>query len=1054
MMACLLVAEPDGPRLDGAIPEPPARREAWTPPATKLPRFLLDATATLCDQGLADPRGCEYREIRLEGDPVRVAVPGEPSPPPRHGFVLPTKGQGGSRFAIGWDGLIEPIAAIGPAADLDADVKESVESGGRGRPLSVVLLLRLGRADLAERVWSAATGWTADRSPLDLTDDGVSYLTLATEWAWSLFDRGVRAHSAGDDPLALASFRELARIQPLIEAKALSMGFPRRRLQGGNRVAGVEPESPIEPYLDFLGPFPALLADQERRAREPKVEGDPSKIVDRDTRIRALIRRLDEVDDGGGHTIRWDGSADSAIVQALVKEGDVAFEPLLDCLEHDDRLTRTIHRNEFHGPSRYVNVGTVADAAYSAIVAIMSPETLRSSPQPVGGVRIDLSKRASIAAAIRTSREKNRGLSEQEILYRTLADDHASPDEWMGAAQNLAGWFGFWKSTAPALGEPLRGRKQPSVTELMARRIEAIDPSGAAVDDRLANPNGSGAILPVLQANRFAKTLVHWDLAGSVPTLQGRVGRCRAIIDATRGEGTQEQELKVDLAEFTLDRLRAGDPRALDDYASWVRTVPPGQLDTVPLMTFEPIWRNPDHPAIAAAAVALFDDPKSPWVPLFRPRQSGWGEMLSKSDVISSPLLGVAPFRKLVLAGLADRSPTGTIFCDAEGNVEIDVDDHWSIRPAPRKDDPLRPKPSTKTPLRLADLYCWKLAGLEVTPRFELYWPEAKRDAAIAECVALLNHSGERFRFDESIRPPDESRPYPFGQPRAILAFPKLDRPASADDVRARRAIFHLDAAEVRLSASPKLPIVARWTKLAIPPDDPLFAMNHDETGTRADLIEILQGGTVWQAEEANEGGTWKRYYGFVGSDRIARVPAEEVEFPLPWSSGWTRVSATVDGRVIPPGGRDDGARIIGSEVSTASSLPVELWLRNRRGVESTIPVDYVRTDGGVSLSDGVNVRLFRLPVDNPSPRQSQRVANWVEIPARLVRRHQANATTRLVEPAGSTRAFVVDLRDLFEVTSPGRYRVEWVVGDEKDAEGKPIPLVSPFTITAPSKPD
>jgi hypothetical protein len=27
------------------------------------------------------------------------------------------------------------------------------------------------------------------------------------------------------------------------------------------------------------------------------------------------------------------------------------------------------------------------------------------------------------------------------------------------------------------------------------------------------------------------------------------------------------------------------------------------------------MWQNPDHLAIAAAAVALFDDPKSPWNP-------------------------------------------------------------------------------------------------------------------------------------------------------------------------------------------------------------------------------------------------------------------------------------------------------------------------------------------------------------------------------------------------------------------------------------------------------
>ena len=52
---------------------------ARTPPATKLPRFLVAATAALFEDGIADPRGCEYREVEI-GDRAISKI---------RGFVLP-----------------------------------------------------------------------------------------------------------------------------------------------------------------------------------------------------------------------------------------------------------------------------------------------------------------------------------------------------------------------------------------------------------------------------------------------------------------------------------------------------------------------------------------------------------------------------------------------------------------------------------------------------------------------------------------------------------------------------------------------------------------------------------------------------------------------------------------------------------------------------------------------------------------------------------------------------------------------------------------------------
>jgi hypothetical protein len=43
----------------GSLPTPPRQAEPWSPPATRLPRFLVSATPALFGPGLANPRGAK-----------------------------------------------------------------------------------------------------------------------------------------------------------------------------------------------------------------------------------------------------------------------------------------------------------------------------------------------------------------------------------------------------------------------------------------------------------------------------------------------------------------------------------------------------------------------------------------------------------------------------------------------------------------------------------------------------------------------------------------------------------------------------------------------------------------------------------------------------------------------------------------------------------------------------------------------------------------------------------------------------------------------------------
>ena len=263
---------------------------------------------------MADPRGCEYRQVEIGTNSIVNA----------RGFVLPERADTPGRFVVCWDGLIYPAVTVGEPADLDRDIKDLAahlkrtrEAGpsnrfmpggllglprGRARittgvagvdnqsPIKICLLLRLGRADLAEALFAAGTTWTPKPRTRDLTNYGMSYLTLAGDWAGSAFERLIGAHVRGDDAIALDLARRLAKFRDLASAKAEALGFP---LAGS-----AEPRRHrARPRFYFLSQLDDLLRDQERRAKLPARGPIPKKGGDPSARIAALIRDLDQIDE-------------------------------------------------------------------------------------------------------------------------------------------------------------------------------------------------------------------------------------------------------------------------------------------------------------------------------------------------------------------------------------------------------------------------------------------------------------------------------------------------------------------------------------------------------------------------------------------------------------------------------------------------------------------------------------------------------------------------------------------------------------------------------------
>jgi hypothetical protein len=1017
------------------IPDPPQQGAPWQAPETKLPRFLVNAVGMLFDQGIADPRGCEYREVEIgEGRLIKT-----------RGFVLPERPGDAGRFVICWNGVIYPAFSVGEPVDLDAEVRAIAESAKLDRekskaqallpareqlinrmrrmeagdrdweaaelhpPLKTCLLLRLGRADLAEILFGATTGWEPAGARRDLRDYRISYLTIAQNWAGAVFRRLVGAHVRGDDAIALDAARRLSAFSAAVEVKAEAMGFQRPNQQQ----AGAKGPAP---YFSYLNQLPQLLADHERRAKEPPRGPIPPKGADPAARVAALVRDLDQIDVQQTSVPGSANPAESLIVRELIAEGDAAVEPLLAVLESDTRLTRSVDSGGLD--SGWRNIHPVKEVALPALGQI-----LRFGRLPYA---IDDAKEQ--AKAIREYWHANRGVPLADRWYRILADDSAETNRWLEAAGGIVSPAGNGTSglrppagdpkPGPMQGESLRAGRDPSVSALMAVRVAAIIRSPAKAD-------GDASLG---QASQMALLFAHWDLEAAIPSLRAVMAEALAR-DAGRpaAGGTSAGRPWEGIATYTLWRAKGGDLAALDEYAAWIRTVgPKPDRDRQSLDVLEPLWTYPDRPAMAEAARRMFRSPDSPWLPLASDMDSG----PFSDQLITSPMICVPGFREAVIAALADETEVGTAEPGEGGSVKYTLKSGTSGGYSRRRPAPEGAKPAAgPTPFRRCDLVAWHASRLEGTPECEPDWPKERRDKAIRDCAAFLEEYGARFSTDFS----PERASFPFDD-RARLAFPRLERPATPEDVRAARAIFSLEGqGEVRVVSLPKFPMQARWLALK---DYPIEVQAGDGKTRR----EYEQDGWIWQAEEARKGDRWERRYGFVGRYNVASVPAGEIEFTR-WP-GWAASPQGPDVLVVPVDLPRTGYRP-GQPIVVA----VKLW--NRRGEgERTVPAEFLRNgeDGKPALRRGVGLELTRTPQDRFGSGFQGGATPEKVAPKREATFVPGDAARKLA-PGEEVEVMRLTLGDWFDLSQPGYYQLRAVfAADSGVGVGQSGPAYLPVT--------
>ena len=696
-------------------PEPPQQHAAWTPPKTALPAAVVAAAIKLFDQGLADPRGCEYREVELDvGEPWE----GVASPIKTRGWVLPAA-PAGERFAVAWNGLVYRTRTVGAPADVAKDVHAILAADAAARAQAekdnpgfgyhrfpaagegygvaaetvtatkAILLLRIGQPALAEKIWKLAVETAQD-----------PYGLVADDWHWALFERGATAHMRGDVALAIESWRRLPAL-----AKAM-------------------PPDPDTRGRDFLHDIDELLADEQRRASSPQPPLDLVQLALRPQpeRIASLIAALDQVaarqmGQPGGVALGED-----PIIQALIKEGEPAVEPLIAVFETDNRRTRSVQF--WRDFARQRDVLFVYEAAYVALSGVLdmsffSPASTGDNLTSRGGAG-----RLAVGKQLREYWKTWKGVPLVERQYRMFADDKLDAGKWLTAASQItqptnvttvpSSSIDQWVSTTPLpagtkptlRGEALRGKTSPSVTALFLRRLPAM--------------SGFREQAALLEA--FAA----WDPAAAKPELAKGV---RAMIASWGSANGDRPYLGASLAELTTARVDAGDDTALADYASWIATTSPDQAEFNAVAWFAPMIAHAKAPAIASAAATLFG--KSPWIPLLSPKGSYY--ML---DVIGSDLVHVAAFRDYLLGQLANRDKLGTVRM-RKGDIDVQTEGFQQSQGVDDK-DPLLPKEGAIATLRYADQIADSLSSREGAPKFRRYWPLAERDKAIAAIATWL----------------------------------------------------------------------------------------------------------------------------------------------------------------------------------------------------------------------------------------------------------------------------------------------------------------------------
>lgn len=688
--------------LGAAVAHAPGGAAARGAPPAPVPVRFIAAVNRAFQHGLPDPRGGEFREVTVvDGQPWDGTV----SKCRVTGWVMPPA-RGRPTCVICWNGVPYKPASIGPKKDLAAFTAGTlywdpamgrrvlgIEEASNPRTIvGAALLLRVGRADLAAKT---LVGLAIPADP------GRS---LAIQIARFRFNRAVFAHAGGDDRLALADCEWLST----------------QRQSFGPLPRGVE----------------ALAADSRRRLaeglREPLI---PHKLKEPPTsaRIRAVLDRLDDVRGAFRDQLEWSSADNDPVFRAAIEAGKPIVDKLLDSANTDGRLTRAVKQVRDAPPEwRAVTVGEIALETAGRIIEVPFP---CASPYE----RVD-------PKAVRRLWDATKRLSPKDRLFRVLASDDIGPDQWLDAAVHVVGISDIMgrpqfqrdhhRQAAPSMpGESLRRHTNPSLTELMAKRLLSMMPS--------ADGRSPIAKRQAKDTVRMARCLAKWDSAGSRQTLQAVYSRIAGVVPKLPYDPMKDwaDDPKNMLGTLIRLRLSAGDLTAEADYESLIYSDKARLFGFPSWELLSPLLEKPEWGDRVAGR--LFVGSRAMWNPALELRRGG----LDVVDLlIRSKLPSLASVRQCLIDAMRDKTVIGEAWRRPEKQgLEFTLRSgggggiyYMGMEAKDRRDLPF----DRKVPLRVCDYVAFVLAEYNGAPRFRPYWSVEARDAAAEETIAYVQRVG------------------------------------------------------------------------------------------------------------------------------------------------------------------------------------------------------------------------------------------------------------------------------------------------------------------------
>lgn len=317
------------------------------------PPGVTEEVRTLLKAGFGDPRGGEYRKVRVQ----LGSVWGGHQEVDTKGWVLP-----GNREVVCWNGTIYKPTSIGEPADYKQDLGKNVLKDekavtGRFRSLNEAAShMALGP------VPKALMEILGDKDSGSKLDDNNLGKSPTQHFAWTVFDRALTHLMRGQDEEALKHARIAIQVYPRPSDKELDS----IREGGGFH------------QTDLLA---KLVPDLERRVKHPLPPFNPEDLAKLQgaARVKYLIAQLENVQatqDGQPGGI---SPGRTELVTALVNEGTPAVEPLFDVIERDNRLTRSVHFHRDFFPIR--GIADVKAVATGALTNILQVRTVGRTDQ-------------------------------------------------------------------------------------------------------------------------------------------------------------------------------------------------------------------------------------------------------------------------------------------------------------------------------------------------------------------------------------------------------------------------------------------------------------------------------------------------------------------------------------------------------------------------------------------------------------------------------------------------------------------------------------------------